>query len=343
MIYWFCYILILFVGSGGVITLLVHLHRTKIRRPLLENLTLAALALFITLMGLEFYLKLFFAQPDAHNTLARRNWYARYYQNAYNSLHYRDVEWTEAMIAGKIKVMVVGDSFVEGLGVEYPEDRFSNRLGQMLGPQYTVFNLGDSGTDTKKQIEAIINFPYKPDILIWSYVVNDIEGAAGPLWLLKPPDHHIPPLLYPLVENSHLSNFVYWRLYRIFQTNTYDYVWDWYLTVYNDPEAWWRHQQELLSIYHGAQAEQIPLIVVVFPGLTALDESEPVTSRVIALFKERDIPVLDVAELVKDIPVDDRIASPVDPHPSELTHELVAEELYRMFIELNLADSTPGP
>ena len=58
-----------------------------------------------------------------------------------------------------------------------------------------------------------------------------------------------------------------------------------------------------------------------------------VTARVITLFRERGVPTLDVAELVKDVPVEDRIASPVDPHPSELVHELVAEAVYQLLLE----------
>ncbi len=332
-IYWFAYIFTLVIGAGALLALLIRLRRSQKPRPLLENLLLAGLTLFLTLMGLEFYLKVFFAQPDSHNTLARRNWYARYYQNAFNSFGYRDLEWTDEMVAGKIKVMVVGDSFVEGLGVEYPENRFSNRLGQKLGPKYTVFNLGDSGANTSRQIEALLDYPYDPDILVWSYVVNDIEGVAGPLWLNKPPDQPIPAWLTPLVENSHLANFLYWRLHRLFRVDSHDLVWEWLLSVYNDPEAWWRHQQQLLSIYEGARSEQVPLVVVVFPGLTALEKSKVVTERVVDLFRERGVPTLDVAELVKDVPVEDRIASPVDPHPSELVHELVAEAVYQILLE----------
>lgn len=342
MIYWSYYFLILLLGGGGLITGVIYLHRLKLSRPFFENLTLACLALFLMLMALEFYLNLFFAESHAHDTLARRNWYRRYYQNADNSLGYRDREWTDGMLQGKIKVMVVGDSFVEGVGIENPEDRFSNRLAQKLGPQYVVLNLGNSGSNTSGQIEALVDHPYKPDILIWSYTVNDIEGVAGPLWLKKPPDHYIHPLLLPLVEHSHLINFVYWRLYGLLTVDNHDLRWEWYLDIYNDPEAWWRHQQELLSIHKGAQAEQIPLLVVVFPGLTALEESKVVTDRVVTLFREKGVPVVDVSKLVNEVPVKDRIASLVDPHPSELVNELVAEALYQEFLAIGLSSRQNG-
>jgi hypothetical protein len=103
--------------------------------------------------------------------------------------------------------------------------------------------------------------------------------------------------------------------------------------------VWWQHQQELLSIYEGTQSEHIPLLVVVFPNMNRSEESLVISQRVANLFEERDVPVLNVADLIENVPVDECIASPVDPHPSELVHHLVAEELYKMFVELGLTET----
>jgi hypothetical protein len=235
--------------------------------------------------------------------------------------------------------MVVGDSFVEGVGIEYTEDRFPDRLGQKLGPDYIVFNLGKRRANTVQEIEAIINYPYRPDILVLAYFINDIDNVR---WWYQmdslDPSEAVPWLLLPLVENSYTFNFIYWRLIRLFQANQPDVQWLSLLRLYNDPGAWWLHQQDLLSIYKGAQSERIPLLVVVFPSMNRPKESKVVTERVINLFESKEVPVIDVADLVEGIPTKKLVASPVDPHPSELVHKLVAEALYKTFIELRLAE-----
>jgi len=278
----------------------------------------------------------FFAEPDAINTLARRNWYARYLpQRAKNSLGYRDQEWSDELVADKTKVMVVGDSFVEGLGIENPDDRFSGLLAQQLGSNYVVFNLGDSGSNTGNQIEALLQYPYSPDILIWSYFVNDIEGKAGLKWLEKPPLDQLPPPWSPF-ENSHALNFLYWRIYRLSRANEPDAYWAWLLSIYNDPEAWWLYRQQLLSIYEGAKSEQVPLIVVVFPGMQDAAKTTVVTDRVVDLFESQGVATVEVFELVEHIPCEQLMASPVDPHPSELVNRLVADALYEIMMKKGL-------
>ena len=175
MTYWFGYFLIFIGGLGGLIWLVIYLRRRTSPHPILQNMTLALLAVFITVMGLEFYFKVFFAQSDSITTLANRNWNERYFDDTLNSLGYRDKEWTDDMVAGKIKVMVVGDSFVEGTGIEYLEDRFPDRLGQMLGSDYIVLNLGKRGAHTGQELEAVLDYPYTPDILILSYFYSILK------------------------------------------------------------------------------------------------------------------------------------------------------------------------
>ncbi len=333
--YWIGYFLILILGAGGLIALLVYLYRAK-SGSVFMNLTLVVLSLFLSLMAVEFYFKNFFAEADILNTLARRNWKAWYNDESINSWGYRDVEWTDQMVAGKVKVMVAGDSFVVGAGIARLEDRFSNQLGQKLGVDYVVFNVGKNGLNTGQVIKAITEYPYRPDILVFSYYLNDIESISPPCHGRPGPLSQVPALLSPLVENSYAANFFYWRLARLIQATQPDLRWECLFKAYNDPEIWWLHQQELLSVYEGAQSEQIPLFVVVFPSMFYLEDSAAATEQVINLYRERNVPVVDVADLVKNLPAKERVVSPMDTHASELVNKLVAETLYDMFVELEL-------
>jgi hypothetical protein len=211
--YWLGYTFIFFLGLGIGLGFLLAVPRLSLVcvKKILEGLGLAWLAFFLTFMVAEFYFKEFFAQTENRNfTLASRNWFERYWSA--NSLGYRDVEWSPEDLQTKRKLLVSGDSFAAGQGIENLEDRFSNRLGQKLGADYLVMNIAYPGHSTKEEIERLKGFPYKPEILIHQYYINDIRYAAERRNVIStPPDTDPWPVLQPLVENSYALNFIYWR------------------------------------------------------------------------------------------------------------------------------------
>jgi hypothetical protein len=333
--YWIGYFSVLIAGLLLFISPF-WLFRRGGRRPgrvqaLVENSSLALLMLFLTLLLLELYFKFFFAQSDGFGyTLAAQNWYAKYWQE--NSLGYRDEEWTPEKLAGKTKVMVVGDSFVAGSGIANPGDRFANQLGRLLGDAYVVLNVASPGWDTIDEVEAILDYPYKPDILVLSYYINDIEGVAYSSGAQRPPLRQDPPAwLAPLVQNSYAVNFLYWRLVRVGPQEWANVYWnEWLKKISHDPEIRWRHQQELLTIIQSAASEQIPLVVVVFPNLAAMEESRLLTQPVIDLFQEHQVPVLDVGQLLAGRNPAEITVNGMDAHPNEAVNAEVAEQLYRL-------------
>lgn len=328
MTYWLFYFIILILG----ITLFsLPLFLLRGRKTLWQNISLALLTLFLTLMALELFFKLAFAQSDGFRyTLASKNWYARYWQE--NSLGYRDREWTPQDLAGKTKVMVVGDSFAAGSGIANPDDRFANQLGRLLGDDYAVMVVASPGWDTIDEIKAIVDYPYRPDILVLSYYINDIEGTAYERGAHRPQIHTDPPAwLQPLVSNSYAFNFLYWRLVRLGPQEWARIYWEeWLKKISADPDIRWQHQQELLTIINAAASEQVPLFVVVFPNLAAMEESREMTQPVIDLFRTHNVPVLDVGQLLAGRAPADITVNGVDAHPNEAVHREVAEALYQM-------------
>lgn len=338
MSYWIAYTLIFILGiavASGV-TILAYRYRNSAPKisKFAQNITLSLLTLFLILMGLEIFFKLFFAQSDAWNqTLASQNWFERYW--IINSFGYRDVEWPEEDLQNKNRILVLGDSFAAGQGINNIEDRFSNRLGTKLGDDYLVMNIATPGISTKEEIDRVIGFPYKPDILILQYFINDIRYAAHEQGFISDAPSIAPwPLIKPLVDNSYVVNFIYWRTIRLLPGPWQADDFLWLQTAYNDPEIWWSHQQELLTIYEGSVSEGVQLIVVVFPSMTDIERSSQLTTKVIDFFEERQIPVLDAAPLIKNAPVEQRIVSSLDAHPSVWVHHQVADALYELVINL---------
>ena len=336
--YWLAYTLILVVGLTLGIGTLIGMRRyrksSSFLRQLVENITLTLLAIFLTFMAAEFFFKEFFAQTDSFDfTLASRNWFEHYWIT--NSMGYRDIEWSQADVQGKRKILVVGDSFAAGFGIENVEDRFSNVLGHKLGSDYVVMNMASPGISTQQEIERIGGFPYKPDIVIWQYYINDIRQAAerkNAIFNLPKKDPW--PIFQPLVNNSYALNFIYWRAVRLGPQTWEGAYLPWLKGTFNDPDIWWLHQQELLTIVEGAASEKVKLIVVVFPALSNVKESKEITLKVLTLFEERGVPVLDVAKLVEDVPPEQLVVNPLDAHPNEWVHQQVADKLYELVAQL---------
>lgn len=338
MLYWLGYSAVLLIGLGlglRVMRLSQKIGLAPKRsaaRDLTLNLTLSVLGLFLTFMIAEFYFRVFFAQSDAFVfTLAAQNWRERYWQPL-NSLGYRDREWSDAEVAGKLKVMVAGDSIAAGQGINNYQDRFSNKLNELLGDEAVVFNVASPGWHTEQEIEAIVNYPYRPDILVLAYFVNDVEGAAFKQGIQRQSldIYKVPPLLKPLIDHSYALNFLYWRLVRFRQLEGQSGYWQWVADIFTQPEVWWVHQQELATIYEGTQAEGVPLIVVLFPNITTPRESRQIIEPVLDFFESRGVATLDVATLSAAKDPLDLMASPVDAHPNEMVHRLVAQRLYEM-------------
>jgi hypothetical protein len=335
VVYWFVFggFVALVIGLGLSVVVLFRFRwrngEGKFRR-LAQNISLSVFSILIILILLELFFYSF-AQSDALGyTLASRNWFKRYWVK--NSLGYRDVEWTPQRLEGRTKIMVVGDSFTAGYGIENKEDLFSYVLGQELGDEYAVMNLGRNGVNTEGAIENVRDYPYEPDIMILTIYINDIDGVAPNKGLPHPPalQVDVPALLAPLVENSYAANFFYWRMYRLGAKEWDNTYWNWLLSRYSDPEIWQAYEEQLLLINAYMKENNKKLIVVVFPHLTAIEKSQPITSKMVGLFTRRGVPVLDVASLVEGMDSDRLIVNAFDPHPSRFLHRLVGGELYKL-------------
>lgn len=339
VIYWFVFSVIVFLIISlalNVTFLFRFIWRDKgsQSRRITQNISLSLFSFLVILILLELFFRVFFAQSDGFGyTLADKNWAKRYWST--NSLGYRDREWTPELLEGRTKIMVLGDSFSAGYGINNREDIFPDLLGQMLGENYAVMNVSSPGANTKTEIEMAIGYPYVPDIIILAFYINDIQDTAKDMGFGRPAVRpKVPSLLEPLVEESYAFNFFYWRIYRVGGPREWmDNYWQWLLTLYDNPDIWGIYQSELLQIHHYIRERNGQLIVVVFPNLLAVEESRPITSQVVNLYAEQGVPVLDVTELVAGMDSRELIVNPVDSHPNEFVHHLVAKELHQIVLD----------
>src|SRR5882672_8126140 len=117
-------------------------RRANLRTGLIISLT----TIFLMLCLGEVYFRYIFLRSDQYYfTLMDKRWRQvcwnptfRLVSDQYpdGEISYRDRSWTDADVQGKKKIMIVGDSFVAGLGVCNAKDRFGDVLQAKLGDGY---------------------------------------------------------------------------------------------------------------------------------------------------------------------------------------------------------------
>jgi hypothetical protein len=149
-----------------------------------RNLLLSATALVLVALAGEGALRLRAAvapQTQGFPTYTSQQWRRRFV--ALNTEGFRDTEHPKSVPEGERRLLVVGDSFAFGSGVEDIDDRLGEQLARMLTqrlrePWHSVSAaLGDS--DTLDEIGFLEQMnPYERDAVLLLYVFNDVDYLA---------------------------------------------------------------------------------------------------------------------------------------------------------------------
>lgn len=310
-----------------------------------KNYILALATFFTLFMVLEV---VFMFVPRTHGgdkTLASRVWYHYYWEH--NSLWYRDAEPDSSEVANKFKIAVLGDSFVAGHGIKHVEDRFTDILQARLSDQYVVFNLGHNGAGTEDEFKQLLEFPFKPDLLILSHLPNDIAFI--------PTEPTKTGMLIPrfFIGGSYVLNYFVFkfeeRSRRLYHTmfggkatneheahlksgnaDTYQ------LSFFLNPKMLEDHFKQLQKFIDHSAENDIQLAVMLFPEIwkTTLDFSEEhVNIPLTRFFENKGIHVFDTYNIFNSIAEKDRVVNFNDAHPSELPNRMIADSLYKKLVD----------
>ncbi len=117
----------------------------------------------------------------------------------FNALGFRDQ--LPDKIAKSRRFLVIGDSFVEGVGVN-EKDRFSDLLEQETGLPFLNFGMADKGSTQEFLIYDSIASQYEHESVIWTiFPTNDLidddpkygknENSIKPCWIGKYPNYDL--------------------------------------------------------------------------------------------------------------------------------------------------------
>ncbi|MFP5221162.1 MAG: SGNH/GDSL hydrolase family protein [Acidobacteriota bacterium] len=277
---------------------------------------------------LELYFAAIHDQSDGFNlTRSGRQWFERHWKPV-NSLGYRDAE-PALPSPGQRTVMILGDSFAAGHGIERAENRFSDVAARALGPGWRVYNVSQPGWDTVDEAKAMHAFPVKPDVIVLCYYLNDIFHAAKDAGYPLAFSVNLPTgFMKELVDVSALADYVYWRLARGGNlSGGAGTFWDTLKGAYADPAVWAIHARALEDIAAYCRENRITLVAVVFPMLQAPSESAPITGKVAGALAAMGADVIDLTPAMTGRPARELVVNALDAHPNEAVHRQVGELL----------------
>ncbi len=273
----------------------------------------------------------------------------------FNSLHFRDAEFGPRR-PGVRRVMVLGDSFTEGEGVRaadvYP--RVLERLLNAAEPgRWEVLNCGRRGANFPELYESFETMlPYDPDIVIYGMVLNDpVQTSAFHArqaylndWIVdrsRMVEGRAPERLG--FFDSRIAAYVGERVrsYRVGRDTT-----RWYLDMFAEPnrEGWQETQAYLVKMDRSMRERGGSFLVALWPLMVGLDGRYPfeaVHETIGRFCRASGIAERDLLPALRARPVASLWVHPVNLHPNEVAHQLVAAELVPALRRLPLQRQAP--
>lgn len=325
------FLLILIVCELAIlVSILLEFSLSERAKNLLSLLFVLCLVFFI----LESTLMYFPQSEGGSRSLSSKVWHQWYWGNP-NSAGFRDSEqnlkdWT---------ILFIGDSFTAGHGIKKRKDRTSNIVGDSLvniSKEYSVINLGENGADTRKMKSNLEYFlqsaKEKPSHIVLQYLGNDINGIAEEFGLdrssVKNPYEELPKPIRFVIKSSFLLDFIYWKI----PSDDNSYL-NYYSRAFNSPIAE-AHFKEIENLVELANENAPNVIFVIYPFLTDVNLSEKLyVQKIENLLKEKNVEVINVCDLIQDVPTKELIVNKMDGHPSKLVNKILADELIKNILK----------
>lgn len=309
------------------------------------RLALAALSALGTLAALELSLRALGSDAPRPTGYAPVNTDLRFGRPR-NARGYRDAERTLEKPAGTRRLLVLGDSFAWGAGIEY-EDTWAQRLERGLqrrrSERWEAVNLalpGLGASDHAAQLAAE-GMAYAPDVVILGWVLNDAETKEQMKARERAFAEREREPASPL-EPSAVFRFVRQRL-RATRDARERVAYHRSLYQESDP-GWQQVRRSLKTIGALCRERGVPWIVAIFPLFgNPLDERYPfadVHARVAQAAGESGAKVVDLLPAYRGLRPEVLVVNgPLDEHPNEIAHRIAASVLLRALDEVGTAST----
>jgi GDSL-like Lipase/Acylhydrolase family len=304
-----------------------------LRLVLLAGMT--ALALVSAEYLARFQFRRAHTSQNAGDFIARRGGWS---PGPSNSLGFRERE-IPPKSAARYRIVVVGDSFTWGQGIERAE-RFSDLLGQFLGPRFEVFNFGLPGDKMAGHVTRLTQaLAVSPDFVLLQLYPNDFETPQ----MVRPRPY--PLLPQPLGSRLERSSLLYqlgsglWAHVQELAGVCESYT-RYMERNLHDPDAPAAREAsgQLHEFFVRARAAGVPAGGVLFPATDAFGPNGTgypfgyLHDAVRHACTDEDVSCLDLFQLFTTFPDPKAVwVGPFDAHPNAMANRRVAYEILNAF------------
>lgn len=293
-------------------------------------------AVLILAEGLARTVTVVFPEPQGFPTYRSQQWERRYVK--LNSLGFRDSEHVFQPEANTRRLLIIGDSYAFGWGLEDMDDRFGEQMGVRLtratGMKWEVMTASCPDTHTLVHLGFLEKMlPYHPDLVILLYVFNDIDYLA--MVTPRQGQSERPRSLWEYLDPIRLfyrNSFLFQEVYiRVRQLNVSS-VGVTQRDKSQSQDPYWnqtlvgQHLQDVLKFIKLAM--EAGATAVMLPFDVAIAEKEELQRRYAHFVEEATvagIPTWSASGAFAGYTFDQLTVNVLDRHPNKLANRLLAE------------------
>ncbi len=254
-----------------------------------------------------------------------------------NSFGMRGGEIALQKSLGQKRIVMLGDSFTFGLGVNV-EDNYPQNLERLLrekfpSENFQVLNFGVSGYDTRDEAAELARKveAFSPDLVVIGYCLNDPE--TSPIQPLKSYFH--PPSWWQYSNLLSLLVITKEKLEIMLRSDN-DYI----RYLYQSPAKWNSTLQSFEEMGNWSRQNQVPILLVILPHLTRPGIDWPdhyryrdLDQKVASAATRAGFQVLDLYPPFSRFPAQMLVISTKDPHYNPFGNRLAAEFIFNHLLE----------
>jgi lysophospholipase L1-like esterase len=251
-----------------------------------------------------------------------------------NSKGLRDREFSYEKPPGRLRIMMLGDSFTVGWGAKFDET-FPKRIERMYadrGIQAEAINTGVGNYNTIQEVEYYLRegYKYNPDIVVLNFTFNDAE----PVPVSSPPP--------TILRICYSCIFVEGRIDSVLRELFVKKDWaDYYLGLYGDDgqaKGWLDAKAYIAKLAAFTKAHGTKLLIASMPELHDVQHYrlQRITDLVHEAADENGVHFVDLLPYVQGVPSPELWVTPPDPHPNGLAHKLFADGIFEALEKLSV-------
>jgi lysophospholipase L1-like esterase len=272
-----------------------------------------------------------------HNHRPNRHAFLMGVQFDTNAKGLRDREFSYAKPSGKLRIMMLGDSFTVGWGAKFDET-FPKRIERMYadrGIQAEAINTGVGNYNTIQEVEYYLTegYRYNPDIVVLNFTFNDAEPV--------PVSHPPPTILRMCYSCIFVAGTMDSVLREIFVKKDWA---DYYLGLYGDDgqaKGWLDAKAYMAKLAAFTKAHGTKLLIASMPELHDVQHYrlQKITDLVREAADQNGVPFIDLLPYVQEVPSPELWVTAPDPHPNGLAHKLFAEGIFEALEKLSVDET----